>query len=225
MRFANAPPDQETAEVSVLLLVRPAYEGAVLFAVTFRSHVATEPLQGIAANLEQTLTDSLSVPADRHVCRTGDGHDVAEPLFLAETAEFVVRTIDLVRGHPGGWNAFCQGSRQHLPGQDGLRRERCVIGDFGFPPSCLVIGPVLRKGQSPINEGMAARATVREKHADLTVLDSSRRSRVLPLHANGLCALLEEAGLIHNQHGVRVAEAFDNLEHFCLWRDCSFGIG
>jgi hypothetical protein len=58
---------------------------------------------------------------------------------------------------------------------------------------------------------MAARAAIRKKHADLTILDPTRRPRVLSFHTNGLRPLLEESCLVNDQDGVRIAEAFDTI--------------
>jgi len=48
----------------------------------------------------------------------------------------------------------------------------------------------------------ALAAGVGEEHAQLTVLHPPRGAGVLPLHAGRLDALLQEAGLVHDQHTV-----------------------
>jgi hypothetical protein len=46
---------------------------------------------------------------------------------------------------------------------------------------------------------------------DLAVGDLAGRARVLPRHAAGRLALLEEAGPVENQHGILVGQALDRV--------------
>ena len=57
-----------------------------------------------------------------------------------------------------------------------------------------------------------ARGGVGEEDADLAVLDPPGRPRVLALATPArLHSLLQEAGLINDQHRLRVAEVFDDV--------------
>jgi hypothetical protein len=56
-----------------------------------------------------------------------------------------------------------------------------------------------------------AAAGVAEEDADLAVLDPPRRARVLPLHPGRLRAFLDEAGLVQDQHGIRVAQVLHDV--------------
>jgi hypothetical protein len=58
---------------------------------------------------------------------------------------------------------------------------------------------------------VAAPRGVREEHPDLAVLDAPRRPAVLPVHARRLVTLLEEPGLVDDQHARAVAEALDHI--------------
>jgi hypothetical protein len=49
------------------------------------------------------------------------------------------------------------------------------------------------------------------KHADLAVGDLAGRARVLACHAAGGLALLQEAGLVHHQHGLRLGQGLDHV--------------
>lgn len=57
----------------------------------------------------------------------------------------------------------------------------------------------------------ASVAGVAQKHTNLAVLDAACRAAVLALHTGGILALLEEACLIHDQHGVTFAELFNDV--------------
>ena len=58
---------------------------------------------------------------------------------------------------------------------------------------------------------MAMPAGIGEKHPDLTVLDAAGGAGVLAFDAGRLVALLEKAGLVEHQHGVRIAEMLDDI--------------
>jgi hypothetical protein len=53
---------------------------------------------------------------------------------------------------------------------------------------------------------VAPRGRVGQEHADLTVLDPPSGATILTLHTHALLTLLEEAGLIDNQHAVRIGQ-------------------
>jgi hypothetical protein len=52
-------------------------------------------------------------------------------------------------------------------------------------------------------------AGVGQEHADLDVLDPPCGAAVLPRHAGRVPALLDEAGLVHDQHGTLRAQVLD----------------
>jgi hypothetical protein len=58
---------------------------------------------------------------------------------------------------------------------------------------------------------MTAAGHVGGKDADLAVGDLAGRARVLARHAAGALALLEEAGLVEDQHGIPVGQALDHV--------------
>ena len=67
---------------------------------------------------------------------------------------------------------------------------------------------------------MAPATCIGREHADLAVLDPSRRTGILPCNAGGLCALLQKPGrrandsldhslirlTVHDQHSIRIAK-------------------
>jgi hypothetical protein len=50
-----------------------------------------------------------------------------------------------------------------------------------------------------------------DKHPDLTIGDLTRRARVLARDATRSPALLEEARLVQNQHGIRLGEGLNHI--------------
>ena len=58
---------------------------------------------------------------------------------------------------------------------------------------------------------MAMSAGIGEKDTNLTVLNAAGSTGVLAFDARRLVALLEKAGLIEHQHGVRIAQVLDYI--------------
>src|SRR3954452_2799848 len=61
----------------------------------------------------------------------------------------------------------------------------------------------------PVSETYGAKTG--GKHPNLAVGDLARRAGVLPPHAAGGVALLQEAGFVDHQHGLRCAERLDHV--------------
>jgi len=87
----------------------------------------------------------------------------------------------------------------------GLVWNPTLSGDAGLVAAWPILGPALGQVQLPVDESVPVSAGVGQEHADLTVLDPPGRARVLPLDPGRLGALLEEPGLIHDQHRIEVA--------------------
>ena len=80
-----------------------------------------------------------------------------------------------------------------------------------FRPPCRIEGPGLGQVQRPVDQGMPVPAGIGEKHPDLAVLDAACGAGVLAFDAGRLVALLQEAGLVEHQHGIRIAEVLDHI--------------
>jgi hypothetical protein len=74
-----------------------------------------------------------------------------------------------------------------------------------------IAGPAFRQIQAPIDEAMAVARHVRGEDANLTIGDLACRSGVLPCYPTGRLSLLEKAGLIEDQHRVRIGKRFDDI--------------
>ncbi len=104
-----------------------------------------------------------------------------------------------VARHPGDGDARRERPRQHRPRERRLGLERRVLWHARLRAPRAIVGPPLGQVQLPVEEGAPARRGVGEEDPDPAVLDPPRRAAVLPLHADRLATLLEEAGLVDDQ--------------------------
>src|SRR5215211_4775732 len=70
---------------------------------------------------------------------------------------------------------------------------------------------LLGQVQSPVNESRPLLRGIAEEHADLAVLLLARSTRVLWLNPNRLGPLLQEAGLVADEHRPLVCEVLDHV--------------
>jgi hypothetical protein len=122
-----------------------------------------------------------------------------------------VGAVDRVAQHPLARHAGIEGAGDHRARDLGLGQERDVLGDLGRAAPLQVLGPRLGQVEPAVDQGVPPAAGVGQEHADLAVLDPPRRAAVLPRHPGRVLALLQEAGLVHDQHGARRAEALDHI--------------
>jgi hypothetical protein len=81
-----------------------------------------------------------------------------------------------------------------------LRHELDFRGHVCFTQTRLILTPALGQIQRTINQRTTTRTGQRQEHAHLTVLNATRRPRILTLHARRLVPLLQEPRLVHDQH-------------------------
>jgi hypothetical protein len=82
---------------------------------------------------------------------------------------------------------------------------------MGGGPAGRIVSPGLGQIQRPVDEGMAVPGYVGREDPDLAVGDLAGRARVLARDAAGALALLEEAGLVENQHGILVGQRLQRV--------------
>jgi hypothetical protein len=73
------------------------------------------------------------------------------------------------------------------------------------------IGPVLGQVKPAIDEGMALVGDIGREDPDLAVRDLPCRAGVLPPDPAGRGALLEKAGLVDHQHGIRRRQGLESI--------------
>jgi hypothetical protein len=71
--------------------------------------------------------------------------------------------------------------------------------------------PVLRQVEFAVDQRVPLAAGIRQEDADLGVLDPAGRAAVLPRHPDRVPALLQEPGLVDDQHAVRGPEVLDDV--------------
>src|SRR5262249_58058909 len=137
-----------------------------------------------------------------------------ENISLAGLAEFlldITNTIDSVAGNPSKWHRCSDRLPDHPSCQLRLGGKDNVFWHLCRPQTRWLIGPAFRQIECPVDESVAAARHIGSEHADLAVRDLTRRTRVLPCDATRCLALLEKAGLIDHQHGIRVGEMLDDI--------------
>jgi len=142
----------------------------------------------------------------RDAVSAGDRQHIAQAQLGDPGAEGTVVAVKLVTGHPRcghpGHHRICD----HVQGQFGLGRELHIGRDAGGRAPGPVTGPGARQVDPPAGQRAPGWGGVAEEHADLGVLDPPGGAAVLALHAHRSGALLQQPGLIGDQHASRVAE-------------------
>jgi len=114
-------------------------------------------------------------------------------------------------GEPGERHPDLEGPADHRLGELRLGGELGLGGDARLAAAVRVVGPGPREIQFPVDQRVPVHRGVGQEHPDLAVLGPPGGPGVLPLHPGPPGALLEEPGLIGDQHPVRVAEVIDGI--------------
>src|SRR6476659_8509230 len=72
-------------------------------------------------------------------------------------------------------------------------------------------GESLRKIETPVDQGLSETAGIRQEHANLAILDPSRRAGILAGNTHRVRALLHEPRLVDNQNPVLVPKRLDHV--------------
>src|SRR5262249_24509929 len=91
------------------------------------------------------------------------------------------------------------GTEAHLPGHARLLAALAILG------------PLLGQVEAEVDQGVPLTGAVAEVDADLAALEFAQPAAPLPLHADGLLALLGEGGGGEDPHAARLAEALPDL--------------
>jgi hypothetical protein len=126
-------------------------------------------------------------------------------------AQLGLLAVHLITGDPLGRYAGVHSPGEHCHSQLGLGRELHPITNPGLGTTLPVGGPRRRQVELPVQERRTQRRRIGQEHPDLSVLDPSRRARVLPGHPGGLGALLQEPRLIDHQHTPGVAQVLHDI--------------
>src|SRR4029450_12209929 len=96
-------------------------------------------------------------------------------------------------------------------GQLGLWRESRAVWDTRLSAASVIVGPLLRHIQLAIQQGMAQRTRIAQKHADLAALHFATRAPARRAHARRVLPFFEKAGLVEDQHAVGVPQMLDDV--------------
>ena len=96
--------------------------------------------------------------------------------------------------------------------------RRSSTSTSATPAAGSVPGRLSTSGQVElaVDQRMPVPARVGQKHSDLAVLHPPRGARVLRLHPGRAHTLLQEAGVIKDQHCFRVAEMLDHVAAYVV---------
>jgi hypothetical protein len=100
---------------------------------------------------------------------------------------------------------------QHPQPEGGFGGEPHRRIDAGLSASLGVGAPLLGQVQFPVQQHPPVRVGIGAEDTDLAVLGTPGGAGVLPLDPGRLDALLQEAGVVDDQHTCRVAEVVDDV--------------
>src|SRR4051812_12550377 len=132
-------------------------------------------------------------------------------LLLQPPPQPAIIAVDFITGHPRERNVGRDGTLDHELGQLRLGQERPLRRHADPFAALAIAGPVLGQVQFPVDQRMALAAAIAQEPPDLTVLDASRRARVLTSDANRLGSFLQEARLVYDQNTIRSTQMFDHV--------------
>ena len=122
-----------------------------------------------------------------------------------------VAAVDFITRDPAARHTCVQRPLKHAARELRLRCKLHRLGNARCLAAHTVIGPRLGHIQFAVDKHAAAATGIAEEDADLAVLDTACRATVLPLHTGRVLPLLDETGLVHNQHRVTLAQLFNDV--------------
>ena len=115
-------------------------------------------------------------------------------------AQRLVAAVNGVTEHPSAENPGVERRLHHGDADLGLGGERNVVGNSSRLPALAVFDPVLWQIETAVDQSVSSWARVAKEDADLAVLDPPGRAAVLARNPDRMAALLQEPGLVENQH-------------------------
>jgi hypothetical protein len=185
--------------------------GPVVVAVPLGALARGVALPGPAGQAGGELAGLAGARAGGDLAGGGHRQHVTGLAAFQVSAQARVGAVHLIAGDPGRRGARIQGPADHGPGQPGLGREHRPFGDARRGAPGLITGPGPGQVQFPVDQRVPAPARVAEEHRDLAVLHPPRGAGVLALHAGTGGSLLDVAGLVHHEHGIRAAQVLDDV--------------
>ena len=141
--------------------------------------------------------DALPVE-EPHVGRGVHAHGIVEAEQPQPRTKLLRATICSVREDRAARQAAVQCTSNHLQRQLGLGREGNADWDPHLLAALAIRGPRLGQVQLEVDRHVVGAGRQSEAHPDLAVGNLPCRAGVLPLHADRVRPLLEEAGVVDN---------------------------
>ena len=131
-----------------------------------------------------------------HARGVADRDRIVEVELAAALTELGRIAVALVGEHGPAWQVGLDRASQHRERELRFGLEDDVVGDTSLGTARRVVGPAGGQIQLEVDRDVILRRRDREADADLAVGDLAGRACVLPLHADRVLALLEEAGVV-----------------------------
>lgn len=209
---ADTAPDQQPAAPGGVDGIGQGQSAPVIPAGALRSISSPEPAPALHRQASQARVDLPRRPASPDICLARDREPIGLRSGLQPQLPEPVIALHAVPGEPWGGDAGGEGAGPHVAGQLRLGRNAPVLGDPGLAATLPVLGP--RRGQIPfpVPQDLVQHPGIAQQHADLAVLDGAGRAPVLAGDACRVLPLFQKAGLIEDQHAVRVSQMLHDLE-------------
>jgi hypothetical protein len=164
---------------------------------------------------DQVVGPSLAFGHGQRVAAP-DGHHIPDVLAFQPGLQPLGLPVGLIRGKPGERHARGDRPGDHLLRLARLSREFRLLRDARRPAPLRIPGPGLRQVQFPVDQRVPEPGGIRQEHPDLAVLRPPRGAGILSLHAGRPGALLQEPGVIGDQHPTRVTEVLRDIGAYVI---------
>lgn len=139
-----------------------------------------------------------------------DREHVWLPSLRERPAELPIAAVHFVPDDPGRRHASVRCPLDHLPSQLRLGTLGEPLRDAHLPAPARILSPFSGREQVSLESNMALGAGLAAEDPDLAVGHLAEGAAVLPRHADRVGALLGKAGLIADEHALRVPQFIDN---------------
>src|SRR5829696_788246 len=121
-------------------------------------------------------------------------------MLLQPLAELMRAAVEGVCCHPPRWDAHLESPLEHPLSQLDLVRKSHLFGKASLGPALWVVRPLLGQIQRSIDKGGTLVGGVGQEHPNLAVDRVACGAGVLASDTHALVALLQEAGLVGDEH-------------------------
>src|SRR6185312_10984760 len=137
--------------------------------------------------------------------RRRDADAEVEAVRAQHVSKTGIRAVGAVEQHDVAGDLRGHRALDHVERQIVFRSEDDVLGDARFGAPSGVVGPRLGQVELEVDGDLLRVTRDCEADSDLAIRDFARRARVLPLHADRVFSLFQEAGVVDDPHRDRLA--------------------